>query len=263
MRQRTAESPFNTERTKAFLVGAGEHIRGRFGEHTGLLILVLSALLIRVLWAVLFAGEIDTEGAEYARIAQNLLAGKGYVGIATPGTQLCFPPLFPFLIAGVTWIVGDAEVSGRIVSIVFGALLVVPVHSIARRMFGERTALAAAALTAFHPYLIVFSTTVFCELTFLTLFLAAVASAMYAASNFTPVALAVSGGLYGASYLVRPELLLYMLIGLGYVLFVRLLLMRERLRSIAGWALLMPIVFFVVASTVRLLAFRAGGPPAL
>src|SRR4249919_1043591 len=111
-----------------------------------LLFIVLSALLIRTLCAVLFTGEIDAEGTEYARIAQNLIAGNGYVGIATPGTELLFPPLFSFLIAGVTLIVGDAGIAGRIVSVVFGTLLAFPVYLIAGRLFGQRAALVAAAL---------------------------------------------------------------------------------------------------------------------
>ena len=79
---------------------------------------------------------------------------------------MLFPPLFSFLIAGVALIVGDAEVAGRIVSVVFGTLLTFPVYLIGDRLFGQRVALAAAALTAFHPYLIVFSVSVFGESTF-------------------------------------------------------------------------------------------------
>jgi 4-amino-4-deoxy-L-arabinose transferase-like glycosyltransferase len=244
-----------------FLPGLGRRDEVKLQQRTGLLILllVLSALIIRALCAILLTGEIDAEGAEYARIAQNLIAGKGYVGLATPGTQLFFPPLFAFLIAGVTWIVGDVEVAGRIVSVLFGTLLVLPVYLIARRMFDERTALAAAALTAFHPYLIAFSASVFCEVTFLTLLLAAVYLAMHAASNPTARALASSGALYGASYLVRPESFIYMLIGLGCVLLARLLLARDKLRSIAGRVLLIPLLFFVVTGPyIGWLSMQAG-----
>jgi 4-amino-4-deoxy-L-arabinose transferase-like glycosyltransferase len=224
-----------------------------------LLFIVLSALLIRTLFAVLFTGEIDAEGTEYARIAQNLIAGNGYVGIATPGTELLFPPLFSFLIAGVTLIVGDAGVAGRIVSVVFGTLLAFPVYLIAGRLFGQRAALVAAALTAFHPYLIVFSVSVFGESTFLTFLMAAVYSAMYAATKPTRLALAASGALYGASYLVRPEAFIYMLVGLGCFLLSRLLFARDKLRSIAGRALLMPLLFLVVAGPyIGWLSMHAG-----
>jgi len=263
--------PFTSPRPESGIMGAAANMNVRpglgrwdavkFQERTGLLLLliVVSALFIRASCAVLFAGEMDAEGVEYTRIAQDLIAGKGYVGIATPGTQLFFPPLFPFLIAGVTWTVGNAEVAARIVSILFGTLLVLPVYLIARRMFGERTALAAATLTALHPYLIMFSVSVFCDLTFLTLLLAGTYSAMHAASNPTARALASSGALYGLSYLVRPEAYIYMLVGLGCVLLARLLLARDKLRSIAGRVLLMPLLFFVVAGPyVGWLSMQAG-----
>ena len=74
------------------------------------------ALVARAACAIFFSGMIDGEGAEYGRIAQNLLAGVGYVGIATEGEQLFFPPLFPFLISAVNAVTGDTEIAGRAVS---------------------------------------------------------------------------------------------------------------------------------------------------
>jgi 4-amino-4-deoxy-L-arabinose transferase-like glycosyltransferase len=211
-----------------------------------LLILVLLALLLRAVCVALFAGEIDPEGSEYARIAQNLIAGKGYVGISTPGTQLFFPPLFAFLIAAGTWFLGDAELAGRSLSVLFGTLLVVPVYLIARRMFDAGAGLWAAALVAFHPYLVMFSTTVYCESTFLTLLLAAVYSAMRAASNPTRRALAATGCLYGASYLVRPESLLFMLVASLCVLLARVLIDHAARWHIARQIWIIPFAFLVI-----------------
>src|SRR5580704_10031552 len=66
--------------------------------HLPLLLILLLAFTLRLLSARFLMGSIDSEGAEYARIAENLLNGKGSVGIALPGAQLMFPPLFPLLI---------------------------------------------------------------------------------------------------------------------------------------------------------------------
>lgn len=41
-----------------------------------LISIVVVALILRAFFAVYFTGAIDTEGAEYARIAQNLLSGR-------------------------------------------------------------------------------------------------------------------------------------------------------------------------------------------
>jgi hypothetical protein len=57
-------------------------------------------------------GTINSEGAEYARIAENLRNGVGYVGIATPGAQVNFPPLYPLLIAGTSFLTHSYEWAG-------------------------------------------------------------------------------------------------------------------------------------------------------
>ncbi len=140
----------------------------------------LFSFFIRGACAIWFSGMIDAEGAEYARIAQNLLIGVGYVGMATPGQQLFFPPLFPLFISAVTILTGDAEVAGRIISVVFGSLVVVPVYLIAQRMYSERVAVGAAALVGIHPFLVEYSTTVHCEPTYLTIILTSIYIAMRA-----------------------------------------------------------------------------------
>src|SRR6516165_5825022 len=65
--------------------------------HLPLLLILLLAFTLRLLTARFLMGSIDSEGAEYARIAENFLNGNGYSGIALPGAQLSFPPLFPLL----------------------------------------------------------------------------------------------------------------------------------------------------------------------
>lgn len=164
-----------------------------------------AALGIRILAVWLFAGAIGGEGAEYARIAENLMSGEGYSGIATPGTQLFFPPFYPLAISALSLVTTDAEIAGRALSTVFGALVVVPVYFIATQMYGRRSALIAAAASACHPYLIELSTTVHVEATFLTLDLAAICLALWALQNSSFAVFAASGAMYGLAYLTRPE----------------------------------------------------------
>jgi hypothetical protein len=78
-----------------------------------LLLILLLAFSLRLLTARFLTGPIDSEGAEYARIAENLLSGNGYVGIATPGKELMFPPLFPLLIAAVSLLTHQSEAGLR------------------------------------------------------------------------------------------------------------------------------------------------------
>src|SRR5271154_6167981 len=115
-------------------------------------ILVASIGVRAFAWHHWRTGAIESEGAEYARIAQNLREGRGYVGISTPGTQLVFAPLFPSLIAAASFVThNDYELAGRLVSFVLGALLPLPVFGVAIRIFRWRTAVIAAVLAAFCP----------------------------------------------------------------------------------------------------------------
>jgi len=224
-----------------------------------LLLLLLAAILVRALAAVFFSGAIGSEGAEYARIAQSLLAGDGYQGIAEEGTQLFFPPLFPLAIAGLSLLTGDAEIAGRVLSVIFGGLVVLPVYFIVSRMYDRRAALIAAALVGLHPYLIYLSTTVNSEAMFVTLVLAAIALAMAAIADATPRNALAAGAMYGLAYLVRPEAALYMLISAALVFLHGL--GRQGLSALASGAragLLIAAFVVVAAPYVGWLSLQTG-----
>jgi 4-amino-4-deoxy-L-arabinose transferase-like glycosyltransferase len=170
----------------------------------GLIVVASFAVRIAALrfWGT---GAIEDDGAEYARIAQNLRNGVGYVGIATPGLELNFPPLVPFLISGASIVTGRYEQAGRLVSLVLGALLPLPVFGIALRLFNRRTAFVAAALTILHPLLVNLSFAILSEGPYATLLLSAVYLVLCALDRPSIGAWLLVGGGFGLAYLVRPE----------------------------------------------------------
>ena len=103
-------------------LGSSISVRSWLRNFAWLGLIVVGALAIRVVAALTLwrPGAIGGEGAEYARIAENLRNGLGYVGIATPGPELLFPPLFPMLIAIGSMVTGDYEWAGRLIAIIFG-----------------------------------------------------------------------------------------------------------------------------------------------
>src|ERR1700710_780363 len=105
-------------------------------------------------WSHWGTGTIESEGAEYAKIAENLRSGVGYVGLVSPGPQVLFNPLFPLLIAGASFFTRNFELAGRIVSLFICSLLPLPVFGIASRLFNRRVGFVAAALTVLHPLLV-------------------------------------------------------------------------------------------------------------
>ncbi len=200
-----------TSKNNGSLIERGYATLHREAINRPLLFILAAGFALRALAAVLTSGAIDGEGAEYARIAQNLLQGNGYTGIAEEGTQLFFPPLFPFAIAAISLVTRDAEIAGRMISVIMGTLTVVPTYLIALRMYDRRTAIVAAIFVSCFPYLIFLSTTVNCEISYLTLILTALYLAISAVESPTRLRLTSSGVFYALAYLVRPDAIAYML----------------------------------------------------
>src|SRR5713226_7789513 len=171
-----------------------------------LTIMVAASFAVRVAaWAHWQTGAIESEGAEYARIAENLRNGAGYVGLVTPGSELLFNPLFPFLIAGTSFVTHNYELAGRLVALVMGALLPLPVFGIGSRLFNRRVGFIAATLTLLHPVLVHLSFTVFSEGPYTTLHLCAVYLVVRALNNSSTKLWLLVGGAFGLSYLLRAE----------------------------------------------------------
>jgi 4-amino-4-deoxy-L-arabinose transferase-like glycosyltransferase len=201
-------------------------------------------------------GAIESEGAEYARIAQNLREGQGYVGISTPGTQLTFPPLFPALIAAASLVThNDYELAGRLVSLLLGALLPLPVFGMALRLFNWRTAAVAALMTTFFPMLVNLSFTVFSEGPYITVLLSAVYLALRAFDRRSILSWSLVGGAFGLAYLTRQEAVVPLSVAVLLGLIARDATLGVKLKRAAA-AL---TVFIVFASPQILLIYNSTG----
>jgi 4-amino-4-deoxy-L-arabinose transferase-like glycosyltransferase len=171
-----------------------------------LALIVAASLAVRVAASVYWRpGAIESEGAEYARIAENLRHGVGYVGLATPGPEVNFPPLFPLLIAGTSFATHNYEWAGRLVSLLLGALLPLPVFGIASCLFNRNVGFIAAMLALLHPLLIHLSFAVLSEGPFFTVFLSAVYIVVRALNQSSARLWFLVGGAFGLSYLLRAE----------------------------------------------------------
>jgi 4-amino-4-deoxy-L-arabinose transferase-like glycosyltransferase len=163
-------------------------------------------------------GTIESEGAEYAKIAENLHNGVGYMGLVFPGPQMHFPPLFPWLIAGASFFTGNHETAGRLVSLIFGALLPLPVFGIAARLFKRRVGFIAAGLVLLHPLSIHLSFMVYSEGPYATLLLFAVYLVIRALEHPSIQWWLAMGAAFGICYLVRAESLAVFAISLFFSL---------------------------------------------
>jgi 4-amino-4-deoxy-L-arabinose transferase-like glycosyltransferase len=201
-------------------------------------------------WAIFHTGAIESEGAEYARIAQNIRSGTGYVGITYPGPELGFGPLFPFLIAAASYATPDFDTAGRLVSLFLCSLLPLPVFLVARRLFGTNVGLLAALLTVVHPLFINLSIAIYSEGPYATVLVLAFWLSLRALDRPSIGSWAAVGLAFGCGYLIRQEALA----GFALSVVLGVLAGRARLKhataAIAACALLMaPYSLFLYRAT--------------
>src|SRR5215469_17468243 len=171
-----------------------------------LMTLVAASFAVRLAaWAYWGTGTIESEGAEYAKIAENLRNGMGFVGLVFPGPAVNFSPLFSLLIAGTSFVTHDYELAGRLVALIMGALLPLPVFGIASRLFSRRVGFIAALLTLLHPLLVHLSFMVYSEGPYATLFLSAIYIVVRALEDSSVKLWSLVGAAFGLCYLLRAE----------------------------------------------------------
>ena len=146
-----------------------------------------------------------------------------------------FPPLFPLLIATVSLITHQSELAGRLISVSMGTLLVLPVYFITLHLYERKVAYVAALLTACHPLLVGFASTVFNETTYMTFVLSGAYWSLGCLRLQTARAFLLAGGFFGLAYLTRQEAALYPFLTIvvlaGIVLISRQQMPRIGLRS--------------------------------
>ena len=169
--------------------------------------LFVCCLVIRLIWLITYPRVIENEGTQYARLAQNLLAHRGYMDMRGPVTMLS--PLYSILIGAVSFLTRNTELAGRVISLLAGAMLPVAIFLIAEKIYGRRTALAAGLLTGLLPTLIALSGAVYSEGIYLTLLMAAVYWTLIASKGEDYLAAVYAGVCAGLAYLARPEGLLF------------------------------------------------------
>ncbi len=174
-----------------------------------ILILAIAALAIRVAW-ILFARTIPiSDFAEYDARGWGIAEGRGFVD--ANGSPSSFQGLgYPAFLAGVYLVWGHSILAAQIANALLGIATVLLTFLVARRLTIDGRALLAAALVAFMPSHILYSSVLATENLFTVLFLAFI-WLMWpspALRRYVVVVL-IAGAILGLSWLVRPTLLLF------------------------------------------------------
>jgi 4-amino-4-deoxy-L-arabinose transferase-like glycosyltransferase len=174
-----------------------------------LTLILVVAMATRVVWVRSLTGAINWETVPYTRIAQSLVAGKGYVGLVAERMDLMYPPLFSLLIVVASRVLHDWQLAAQSVSVIMGALLTLPVFFICRLLYDDKVARVGALLVGLHPLLLHVSAQGLSEGPYLALLMAGIYYSMRAIELPMRKTLLLAGLFFGLAYLTRPEAFIY------------------------------------------------------
>jgi len=191
-------------------------------EKRDLIFLLGFALALRILlykWTYLIA--IDGTGF-YLKPAQYFASGQWMDGLGVG-----YHPLYPILVASFSKVLGDFELSGQMVSVLFGTLTVIPLYYLARGTFGGWSAFISSLFLAILPRHVAHSADFLSDPTYTFFFISAVWLGWEALRGDDWKILFLAGLATGLAYLTRAE-------GIGVLLTLGPWLLFRRMHS-QGW----------------------------
>ncbi len=184
-------------------------VRGLGREKQDLLVigvLVLLAMAFRV-YSLQFFHVISTDGTGYVDAARDLSRGD-VTGIGING-------FYSVLIWLAGRVITDLELAGRVVSLILGSLLVLPLYLLGRELFSRQVAFCASLLAVAWPPLVASSCEVMTQASYDLILLAAIYLVWRMFRKPSPTAGVLAGLCIGLTYLTRPEgVLLFLLVPL-------------------------------------------------
>lgn len=197
---------------------------------------IVFLLILAICWRMILSWHprvIKWDESDYMMLGRNLFSGQGFT---TAGyAEVHYPPLWPALLGMAQLVVNDLEVASEIGYIVFGALLILPLHALAWRMYGRRIALMAVALLLVLPAWAV--SVLYWGTMSEPLYLLLIYSGLYALWRALEeewrAGYAVGGLLFALAYLTRPEAILYLAVFAAWIVAWRAA--QRRLRERATW----------------------------
>lgn len=180
------------------------HFLKTLSERQALFWLIGIAFLLR-LYTVLMAQGIAYDSAAYGFMARDLMKGNVDKALEIPGH-----PLYPFLISLFSINTEDVEIVGRLISLFFGTLTVIPLYFLIRNAIGKKEAIFSVLFYAFHPYLVSYSGMMLTEATYWGMLVLSVYFFWTGLQRDKIWKMGLSGIFLGLAYLTRPE-------GIGYL----------------------------------------------
>jgi hypothetical protein len=206
--------------------------------------LVLSLLGIAFglrLYAVLMARGIAMDSAAYGFMARDFLKGDFIKGLSSTW----FHPLYPILISLISPDATHVEITGRLISLFWGTVSLIPVYYLVKRAIGQKEAVFTALFYTFQPYLVTYSGMLLTEATYWGLLILSVYFFWTGLKKEKIWRMALSGSFLGLAYLTRPEGIGYLAVYLGWIVAYGVL-KKKWLKQLVLMGVLIPCTFIFV-----------------
>lgn len=216
-------------------------------EKRDLIFLLCLALGIRLLvYKLTYLISLDGTGF-YLPAAQYFASGLWMEGLETG-----YHPMYPLLVALFSKALGNFQLSGQMVSILFGGLSVIPVYYLAKGMFHRGAGFLSALFLAILPHHAAFSADFLSDATYTFFFISAIWLGWNALKMEDWKIFFLAGVVTALAYLTRAE-------GIG-VLLVLSLWIPFRKSNFPHWrkgiALLVLLVSFLLIASPYILYLR-------
>jgi 4-amino-4-deoxy-L-arabinose transferase-like glycosyltransferase len=190
---------------------------------------------------------IQNDGMEYIRHANEILAGNWTAGASGP--------VYPAFIAFAYIFTKNFELAGIWVSVIFGALLVIPVFYLGKEIFNARVGVVSGLVAAVHPSLYIHSGSVLTESTYHFFIATSVLFGWFAFNRGRFYYILLFSLFASLSFLTKPEAIGFLFIFSFWVLLFNPLKGRRRwMRRIA--MVLVAVLAFLVFSAPYLVRIR-------
>ena len=206
-----------------------------------LLLLLIGITFALRLYAVLMAQGIAFDSAAYGFMARYFLKGDFIKGLSIPGH-----PLYPLLMSLFSLDSTHVEMTGRLLSLFFGTLTIIPLFYLVKEAIGQKEAIFSALFYSFHPYLVTYSGMLMTEATYWGLLVLSVYFFWTGLKKEKVWRAMLSGFFLGLAYLTRPEGIGYVLVYLIWAVVEGGLKKKWFKRSIFIGALILTIFIFVI-----------------
>ena len=214
----------------------------RFFNDRYIWLLLIISLSVRIYLSI-FTYVVKNDSVAFMQNAKYFASGDFARGLGHD-----YHPLYSLIMAVLYKVVPNMELSGTIISVLFGTLTVIVFYLIGKRVFDRKVSFVSAIVLAFHPYAVRFSADIISDSTYFFFFISALGSGYFAITNRKILLFVLTGICSALAYLTRPE-------GIGIIIIVAFWCALKDCVKIKGlWkeklvSILILVVSFLVFST--------------